>query len=130
MSKKNQQMSLAELREQLAEAQAKNAELAKENRDLRQNKRPNDALVLTGNITFPKGTGRSHLGAAAGQTIRDADGDLVLHIVGAWKESGSGNCTARITGWIDPRRVSLASPGKVEAAKATQSFKDQVVNKG
>ncbi|MGW8177492.1 MAG: hypothetical protein ACWGQW_01680 [bacterium] len=124
---KTQSMTKAQLEAALAEAQERNASLAKENSKLRQNRRPEGALVLTGNVTFPKGSGKQFLGSDASQTIKTESG-LVLHIVGNWKESGSGNCTARLTGWIDPRRVSLVKQDGSASDKATKSFKEQVVD--
>lgn len=124
---KSQTMTKAQLEAALAEAQSRNEKLAKENSTLRQNRRPEGALVLTGNVTFPKGTGKEFLGSSAGQTIK-TDSGLVLHIVGNWKESGAGNCTARITGWIDQRRVALTKADASAESKSKESFKDSVVN--
>ncbi len=125
---KSQSMTKAQLEAALAEAQQRNQALAKENTKLRQNRRPEGALVLTGNVTFPKGTGKQFIGSDASQTIKTESG-LVLHIVGNWKESGSGNCTARLTGWIDPRRVSLqAGSSDAKAQAGSKSFKEQVVD--
>jgi len=114
------------------EAMMKEVEqLKEENAKLRQNKRPEGAAVITGNVTLPKGTGKEFLGSSASKTIRTNDG-LVLHIVGDWKESkSSGNTTARITGYIDRKKLNLSGEkGKVRTAeqKTSQSFQQQVVD--
>jgi hypothetical protein len=120
-----QSISKADLERMLQEAQKKNESLAAENQRLRQNRRPDNAPVFTGNVTFPHGTNKALLGGKASQSIRLPNGG-VLHIVGDWKESGSGNVTARITGWLDPSQ--LAAADKDDAGKAARSFKEQVVD--
>lgn len=113
----------------LAKVQEENASLRATNAKLRQNARPDGALSLTGNLTFPGGTRKDLIGGVAKQTIKLPGGLGVIQLVGEWKQSGSGNCTARLTGWVDPSKLTLK--GKEASsdaeAKTGQTF-EQVVD--
>lgn len=120
-------MTKAELEAALVEAQQQKSQLEQQVRQLQQNKRPDGALVFTGNLTVPHG-GRQELeGRALKQSIRLPDNQGVLHLVGKFKQSSSGNQTIRFTGWLDQSVLKLE---EAQASSATSSsFAEQVVNK-
>jgi len=95
------------LKKQLAEKESENKKL----REAQQG-RPEGAFSLTGNVTFPKGTGRRHLGSIASQNIKLPNNMGMISLVHnpkkpGWYESTSGNITVRITGWLNPKLVKL-----------------------
>lgn len=123
-------ISKQDLERMLAEAQSKVSALADENQRLKVSlsKRPADALCVSTNLVFQKG---SHLDLV-GKTLKlsipqEAVG--ALHISGVVKKNSNGNAYVWCSGYIDTSKLNLVtSQVKVtEADKAKQSFADAVV---
>lgn len=121
---------IAKLRKQLADKEAENKRL----REAVQ-ARPEGAFILTGNITFPKGTGRKWLGTKASQTVKLPNNMGLISLVHnptkpGWYESGAGNVTVRVTGWLNPRLVKLTDESagqKVDDATQLQATLNNIV---
>lgn len=119
----------SELEQMLAAAQEKNASLAVENQKLRQSmsRRPSDALVISTNLVFQKGTHKDLVGKRLKLTVpQEALG--ALFISGEVKQNTNGNVYVWATGWIDTSKLQLTVEESTTTAKATKSFKDQVVD--
>jgi hypothetical protein len=123
-------ISKSDLEAMLAEAQAKNASLTDENTKLRMavSKRPSDALVISTNLVFQKGTHKDLVGKTLKLSVpQEALG--ALHISGTVKLNTNGNAYIWATGYIDTSKLSLESSvvKSTDTEKATKSFKDSVV---
>ncbi len=123
-------ISKQDLETMLAEAQAKNASLTDENTKLRMavSKRPSDALVISTNLVFQKGTHKDLVGKTLKLSVpQEALG--ALHISGTVKLNTNGNAYIWATGYIDTSKLSLESSvvKSTDTEKATKSFKDAVV---
>jgi hypothetical protein len=119
----------AELEQMLAAAQAKNQALSAENTKLRSamSRRPSDALVISTNLVFQKGTHKDLVGKRLKITVpQEALG--ALFISGEVKENSNGNAYVWATGWVDTSKLRLVAEESSTSQKATRSFKDEVVD--
>jgi hypothetical protein len=123
-------ISKQDLERMLQEAQSKVSALADENQRLKVSlsKRPADALCVSTNLVFQKG---SHLDLV-GKTLKlsipqEAVG--ALHISGVVKKNSNGNAYVWCSGYIDTSKLNLVTSQVVStpADQAKQSFKDAVV---
>ena len=126
----SQSVSKKDLENMLAEAQAKVEALASENTKLRSamSKRPPDAMVISTNLVFQKGTHQDLVGKTLKLSIPpEALG--ALYVSGVVKRNSNGNAYVWASGWIDTSKVPLAASEvkSTETEKATKSFKDAVV---
>jgi len=122
-SKKTLLETQAALEAQLAALQSENAKLREAH-----GRRPSDALVISTNLVFQKGTHQDLVGKRVKLSVpQEALG--ALHISCVAKKNSRGNVYLWATGWVDTSKLDLSSAtSEAEVAdKATKSFKDEVV---
>jgi hypothetical protein len=119
----------AELEQMLQQAQAKNEQLANENQKLRSamSRRPADALVISTNLVFQKGSHQELVGKTLKLSV-PAEALGALYISGEVKRNSNGNAYCWATGYIDTSKLNLQPVESSTAAKATKSFKTTVVD--
>ena len=125
-----QSISKKDLEKMLSEAQEKVNQLTGEVTKLKMamSRRPPDALVISTNLVFQKGTHQDLVGKTLKLSVpQEALG--ALHISGVVKLNSNGNAYVWATGWVDTSKLSLkASEVKTsDTEKATKSFKASVV---